>query len=64
VRPDELELSVIALEDGQGALAMRFRAEITAAADDNRLTLLPPGMGWLAYIDSLTSVPPPGSAAV
>jgi hypothetical protein len=59
--PDELELSVIALEDGQGALAMRFRDEVTAAADEHRLTLLPPGMGWLAYLDSLTPVPP-GSA--
>jgi gamma-glutamylcyclotransferase (GGCT)/AIG2-like uncharacterized protein YtfP len=60
--PPELELSVIALEDGQGALAMRYRDGVIAAADELSLTLIPAGLGWLSYLDTLAGArrPAPG----
>jgi hypothetical protein len=57
--PPELELGVVELEDGQGALAMRYRAEVVAAADQMSLSLIPAGVGWRAYLDSLAGLRPP-----
>ncbi len=51
--PPELELSVIVLEDGQGALAMRFREEVIAGADELRLVAIAPDTGWRDYLASL-----------
>jgi len=59
--PAELELGVIALADGRGALAMRFRDDVLADADELRISLIPPGLGWLAYLDSLAAAQPPGT---
>ena len=59
LEPPELELSVIELEDGQGALAMRYRAEVIAASDRLSLTLIPAGMGWLSYLESLAGARSP-----
>lgn len=57
--PPELELGVVELEDGNGALAMRYRTEVIAAADELALSLIPAGVGWLAYLDLLAGVRPP-----
>jgi hypothetical protein len=57
--PPELELAVILLDDGGGALAMRFRDEVISAANGLRITPIPTGFGWRDYLDSLASVPVP-----
>ena len=57
--PPELELAVIALEDGGGALAMRFRDEVIGAADELQIAPIPTGFGWRDYLDSLARVPSP-----
>lgn len=47
--PEELELSVIELSDGQGSLSMVMRQEALSAPDTTDITA---SGGWLAYLDS------------
>jgi hypothetical protein len=55
--PDELELGVIALQDGSGSLAMRYRAGVVAEPQAHGLRVIPPGVGWLDYLASLAPKP-------
>ncbi|MFC8520164.1 gamma-glutamylcyclotransferase [Streptomyces sp. NPDC057257] len=48
--PEELELSVIALEDGSGSLSMRMRASALTAPGVTDITA---HGGWHAYLASL-----------
>jgi hypothetical protein len=50
--PAELELGVIALEDGSGSLAMRYRSAVAAAPNAHGLQVIPSGVGWLDYLAS------------
>jgi hypothetical protein len=51
--PPELELGVILLEDGAGALGMRYRAAVLEDPQANGLRTIPAGTGWRDYLASL-----------
>lgn len=52
--PPELELAVIRLCDGRGALSMRFREDALASGE---LRLIPPGVCWRDYLSGVASGP-------
>lgn len=52
--PAELELSVVRLADGRGALSMRFRENALASGT---LRPIPPGVGWRDYLAGVAAGP-------
>ncbi|WP_231613281.1 allophanate hydrolase-related protein [Halomonas sp. BC04] len=55
--PDELELTIIELEDGSGALSMRLRE---SAIDRPGVVDITRHGGWLNYLKTLTTKAGPG----
>ncbi|GAA11369.1 MULTISPECIES: allophanate hydrolase-related protein [Gordonia] len=50
--PVELELGVIRLQDGSGALAMKYRDVVLEDPERNGLAVITPGTGWRIHLGS------------